>query len=831
MRTFRRGAACRAVAPLLLLFAATVAPAATVTVDRWLVSGPVPAAAPLFGADGDPALPAPLLATLRPAPGDSGWTVRDARRGRLDLGRTDAARAVTAVAYLDLDRDAAVRLALAGSGRAVLSLDGEEVVTLAGDAKEAEGTVDRPRGRYRLVLRAAVPADRRLRWRVTAAADSARVTAGLDAAVWPTRFDDRRWLEDVTALSLAPAGDRLLVLRSRRDADGKTHRRLELWDTAAGRRLATLAVGRVSTPGWLPGGRACRWRQDGALQVLDLESGECRRLLAGVKGAARPAWSPDGRYLYYLVSPPAPEPGDPRRLTALRQRLTDWNDRVTLRRRDTVTGVDRALTAAGDWQVMEYALSPDGSRLAVVRKVPHPGRPFFRSEIWVGDADGTAWRQVRALETGFEIWPSDLAWSPDGTRLAFVGPCAETGAGRPDHNWSAADVWVLDPATGELRDVSAGLDLAPPILQRGHLAWAGPDTLVFPADRGRGGVVAVLPLSDPAAVRLLDLGGTVGLFSPSADGRRAAWLHATPGRPPQVAMGFLEPGAVLRLNCPAAPDMELVTPVPAPVTRDDGTVVDGWLYLPGHPAGERLPLVVYYYGGAVSTLAGFNFTHQWLAANGYAVYVCNPRGAHSYGRTFADAHVGDWGEKAADDILAGVRAVLADHPELDPARVGCYGGSYGGFMTLTLLTRSDLFAAAVSMYGISDIASYWGGGIWGYTYGDMALGGAYPWTDSHLFAGRSPLYHADRVRAPLLLLHGRADVNVPELESEQMFTALRVLDRNVELVTFAGEDHGISGTWRNRVLHRTLLLEWFDRWLKGQPRAWHRRWAEQEGAA
>jgi dipeptidyl aminopeptidase/acylaminoacyl peptidase len=148
-------------------------------------------------------------------------------------------------------------------------------------------------------------------------------------------------------------------------------------------------------------------------------------------------------------------------------------------------------------------------------------------------------------------------------------------------------------------------------------------------------------------------------------------------------------------------------------------------------------------------------------------------------------------------------------------------------MTMSLLTQTDMFAAGVSMYGISNIASYWGEGIWGSTYGDMALAGSYPWNTPDLYADRSPLFHADKITTPLLLLHGAVDANVPPGESEQMFTALKMLGRDVELVRFADEDHGISGSWDNRVAHRTMMLEWFDRWLKNDSTEWDTRWAEE----
>jgi dipeptidyl aminopeptidase/acylaminoacyl peptidase len=278
---------------------------------------------------------------------------------------------------------------------------------------------------------------------------------------------------------------------------------------------------------------------------------------------------------------------------------------------------------------------------------------------------------------------------------------------------------------------------------------------------------------------------------------------------------------------------QIATVEDAGFTGPDGDAIEAWAYpvpsgtqdaaVVSGPAG-RVPLVVYYYGGSVPTTRGFNPTHQFLRANGYAVLVVNPRGAAGYGDAFADYHAGDWGPAAAADIIAGVEAYLRAHPEVDPARVGIYGGSYGGFLTEYLVSVTDMFAAAVSMYGISDLATYWGQGVWGWTYGDMALGGRSPWHDPDYFVAHSPLFRADNITTPLLLLHGESDTNVTTGESRQLFTALSLQGTPVELVTFPGEEHGISGTWENRVAHRTMMLEWFDSHLRDEPEAWRHRW-------
>jgi dipeptidyl aminopeptidase/acylaminoacyl peptidase len=325
---------------------------------------------------------------------------------------------------------------------------------------------------------------------------------------------------------------------------------------------------------------------------------------------------------------------------------------------------------------------------------------------------------------------------------------------------------------------------------------------------------------------------TGGGWSASPDGGAVAYTASAPLTPAclyrqkldgdfeMIEIPDLEPMQHWRLA--AAEDATFIGP--------DGDTIEAWWYRSSNSTAATahepasVPLIVYYYGGSSPTTRGFNATHQFWAAHGYAVLVINPRGATGYGDEFADVHAGDWGPAAGADIVAGTRALLESQPQLDAERVGCYGGSYGGFMTMHLVAHSDVFAAAVAMYGISDLATYWGQGAWCWTYGDMANAGRTPWGDAEFFLGRSPLFAADQVRTPLLLLHGEADANVTPGESVQMFTALQTLGRDVEMVTFPGEDHGIAGTFANYVLHRTMMLEWFDRWLRGRPEAWEHRW-------
>ena len=257
--------------------------------------------------------------------------------------------------------------------------------------------------------------------------------------------------------------------------------------------------------------------------------------------------------------------------------------------------------------------------------------------------------------------------------------------------------------------------------------------------------------------------------------------------------------------------------------NSDGIEIQGYYYLPpDFDPNRKYPLIVNYYGGTTPTERVFEsrYPKHVYAALGYVVYVVQPSGAIGYGQDFSAMHVNTWGIRSSDDVIEGTKKFIEAHPFVDPSKIGCIGASYGGFMTMYLQTRTDLFAAAVSHAGISSISSYWGEGYWGYSYSGAASAGSYPWNNWDLYVNQSPLFNADKINTPILLLHGTSDTNVPVGESIQMFTALKILGKPVELVQVKGEDHHIL-TYDKRLKWNNTIFAWFDRWLKNEPAWWN----------
>ena len=257
-------------------------------------------------------------------------------------------------------------------------------------------------------------------------------------------------------------------------------------------------------------------------------------------------------------------------------------------------------------------------------------------------------------------------------------------------------------------------------------------------------------------------------------------------------------------------------------TSTFGDRIEGRYYLPpGFDPEKKYPLIVYYYGGTSPTARTFESTYPLhvYAAQDYVVYTLQPSGTTGYGQEFSARHVNAWGIQTAEEIVQGVNAFVAAHPFVDGTKIGNIGASYGGFMTQYLITQTDLFSASVSHAGISNIASYWGEGYWGYSYSAGASAGSYPWNNPELYVKQSPLFHADKINTPLLLLHGTADTNVPIGESIQMYTALKLLGKEVEFIQVEGENHAIYD-YDKRIAWNNAIYAWFAKWLKDDARWW-----------
>jgi dipeptidyl aminopeptidase/acylaminoacyl peptidase len=248
---------------------------------------------------------------------------------------------------------------------------------------------------------------------------------------------------------------------------------------------------------------------------------------------------------------------------------------------------------------------------------------------------------------------------------------------------------------------------------------------------------------------------------------------------------------------------------PQTITARDGLSLKAWLYRPAPGSGTTGAMVYLHGGPEGQARPGYNEIFARLVNDGITVLAPNVRGSGGFGRTFMHADDKEKRFAAIDDVADCVR-FLVDNGLAEPERIACAGWSYGGYLTLAALTfHPQLFAAGVSICGMSDLGTF-------YRNTEPWIADAaypkygHPVNDRELLERLSPLRRVDALSAPLLVVHGAHDTNVPVGESEQIVDALRQAGRDVSYLLFSDDGHGIVKR-ENRAALATAIKEWLNR--------------------
>ncbi|MCK4236680.1 MAG: S9 family peptidase, partial [Candidatus Krumholzibacteria bacterium] len=829
-------------------------------IENWLLLGPIDSPLPAFHDEGQPKIDAAYMLSyedmaleeMNPVKGkkvallngrNSPWKAATADTGSL-LIPTDASLPQIAylATYIETGRWMKIDLEAHATHPFKITVDGNSVMKLAkvnGNSlreNRKTGSAKIGRGKHLLMAKTVyVPGDTAAEWRLDV---RIKVDAGLGEtpalSLCPSENLSLGHILDVPHLEgagISPDGDLVAVTMSRFiPPEGKTEKWVEIRRFQNGKLARTIRdVSNITDVQWAPVGKLLSYKTSGkdkgTIRSLDLETGSLESIVEDVTNLGHYTWGPDGTFIIYSVTEkPKPDKKGVKRLRAISDRWNHGRDRSSLYISSFPGGVTRRLTA-GKHDTYVQDIHPDGRTLLVTRRYEDlSNRPYDVTELIITDLENQG---TELLWKG--PWLRRALWSPDGSRiLILAGPSTfgDTGRDLPEGkipNDYDTQAYILDPENNDIEPVTKNFD---PAIVSAH--WSRSNGYIyFVAEEGS---YVRLYRYNPKnknfkridlGFDIIERGSNIALNKPLA-----SLIGSSVDHPARLYAVDLIRGKAHQILDPSYEKFRYVRLGKVDdwsFTGHSGDVIEGRIYYPpDFDPQKTYPCIIYYYGGTSPTNRSFGgrYPKNLWASMGYVVYVLQPSGATGFGQEFSTRHVNDWGKVVAEEIIDGVIKFLGAHPFVDRERVGCIGASYGGFMTQLLVTKTDIFAAAVSHAGISSITSYWGIGYWGYAYNAVSAANSFPWNRKDIYIELSPLFAADKIDTPLLLLHGASDTNVPPGESNQMYIALKLLGKEVEYVRFADQNHFILD-YKKRKIWSNTIVSWFDRWLKGEPEWWN----------
>jgi dipeptidyl aminopeptidase/acylaminoacyl peptidase len=663
----------------------------------------------------------------------------------------------------------------------------------------------------------------------------------------PITISDLFRIKQVQDPHISPDGQWVAyTVTSTKLAQDKTEDRIWMVPAAGGDAIPLSADGVSSNhPRWSPDGKWLAFlsaRNDGKTQVwlLNRLGGEAQKLTDTPQDVSNFAWSPDSRRLVLILKDATPE-----ELQAAKDKNKDQDgdsddsdkdkkpktqkpwviDRLQFKE-DTIGYLDRRRThlyvfdlasksltqvTSGDFDDSEPAWSPDGKLLAFVsnRSLPDPDRTYDKN-VWIVSADNTDKGAHITQVTSNPGEDHSPAWSPDGKWIAYSSQLDPKLFQYATLHIAVVPVPPLGGQPGQAKVLTLALD------RNSTVPRYAPDgkSIYFIADDD--GTQNLLQI-DPSTEKITrPIGGRLMLysFSVSKSGEIAADI-VTLDRPDEVYTLINDKlGRVTHTNDALMSQLKLSQGEYVSFKSKDGTIVHGYMYKPlDYVPGKKYPTLLRPHGGPVwAYYAEFSHLAQLFAANGYLVLFPNPRGSSGYGEPYCKAIWADWGGKDFQDDMAFVDYAIAQGIA-DPDKLGVGGWSYGGISTDFIIGQTNRFKAAISGAGASEFISLYGHDQYQRDY-YTELG--YPWEHKDVWDKLAYFYKVENIKTPALFMGGNLDVNVPVLGGEQMYQALRALNRTTELIVYPGEYHEftIPSHMEDRLKR---YLAWYNHYVKGDP--------------
>ena len=624
-------------------------------------------------------------------------------------------------------------------------------------------------------------------------------------------------IEQVGAVALSPDGKLVAyTVVKPRGADepyGRSYSELWIVPTGGGAARPIVEAPRsASGPQWSPDGSmlafSARLQDNGQTQVYGVPTagGEPNLLSHSPEGVMSFAWSPDGKSVAYTAQEPEPAGAEERRERGDDELVASEGGRhARLWIEDLGTGRRRSVTPA-DLTVRSFVWQPNGQGFAVqITETSDIDASYMFRRIYSVPVNGGD----LTLLTGTRGKLGEMAWSPNGKRIAFVGAVSLNDP-------LAQSLFVVPAAGGQAVNLAPGFEGSVE-----QIEWRDDTALYVLAAEGTRTTLNRVE-ADGGELERVAGGGAEIIANVSFDARRrglAAAVH-TAQHPPELYAGQVRDGRLERItqHNPWLDQVELAAQETIVWSGADGWQIEGVLVHPlNEIPGVRYPLAILPHGGPEGiSFDGWTtralYPAQVLASQGYAVLMPNYRGSGGRGVAFSKGDHRDLGGKEFLDVIAGIDH-LAERGLVDSERVGMSGTSYGGYFSALAATKySDRFKAAIPFAGISNWVSFTGTTDIPY---EMSIVHWDTWwfEDPGLAWDRSPLAHVNDSQTATLVGHGLADERVHPGQSIELHTALKIKGVPTDLVLYPREPHGLLER-EHQLDFMRRILEWFDRYLK-----------------
>lgn len=689
------------------------------------------------------------------------------------------------------------------------------------------------------------------------------------------RTTDLTRIQQLSQVTVSPDGTHAAyVVRSVEHESGQDYRYVnQLWmvridETGHEPVQLTRHPAGASQPAWHPDNRRIAFTRaiDGRSQiyVLDLRGGEAVPYTTAENGASNPAWSPNGSLLLFSSTYshssllqkesfaegpawPVEKPGiaplplghgispDPDGSIEQIRAWLDQNERenspAVLNRLDFQG--ERALSPERSythWFVMADAPRAEARPLTL-----HTGYHSFSGAAWMWDsqnivlagnlqtdahpdrvADSHLYtmnisdtRLVRLAGTpGFSY--SNPLPSPDGRLVAFrVFDNSERG-------YNQAYIGVHDLRSNSNRYIGQDIDR-----NLGNMAWSRDSNNIYATAAQNGGFPLFLInartgigerlTSEETGIRAFDLSRGLLVYV------ETSWQN-----PFELYRADTSARNAMRLsdhNHSWLAERQLSEPVKHTYTTPDGLEIEYWVMKPAnYQSGQKFPTLLQIHGGP-SAMWGTGEASMWhefqlFAAHGFGIVFSNPRGSGGYGFDFQRANHRDWGNGPKRDVLGALDDAVRKYSWIDTDQLVLTGGSYGGYLVAYVVAKDHRFKAAAAQRGVYELSTFFGeGNAWRLVPDRF---GGFPWQPEvyRVLRHDSPFTYVHQIRTPLLILHGDVDLRTGVSQSEMMYKALKVLEREVEYIRYPGGDHELSrsGNVHHRKDRLLRMIEFFSRY-------------------